>query len=115
MFVLQALRSRIDEKTIRFCDKSSIYWNGGLESDIYGRIYVYFDDRMPRKIRVHRSVYSLHHFQNIALPSRNNLGCTIGIFHLCHKPRCCNVPHLNLESHQINMSRLFCMRTGPNM
>ena len=91
---------------MRFRDKGCIYWNGGLDSDGYGRIYVYFDDRMPRKSRVHRLFYSLHHFQSIDLPSRNDLGCKIEVFHLCHEPRCCNVAHLNLETHQINMSFL---------
>ena len=109
---LQALRSRIDRKTVRCGDKGCIFWDGAVDSGGYGRMYVYFDDRRPKKLRVHRLVYSLHHFDSVDLPSKNDRGCKVEISHLCHEPRCCNVNHMSLETHQVNMSRLFCKRTG---
>ena len=56
MVDLQVLRSRFDNETMRFGAKDCIYWKDGLDSDGYGRIYVYSDDQMPKKFRVHRLV-----------------------------------------------------------
>ena len=89
-----------------------IVWVGALEHGVYGKKVMNWPDGTRTLERAHRLSYMLDKRilkENLPLFSPN--GDLLDISHLCHNPKCIKPEHLILESHSINIERIFCRRT----
>ncbi|CAG2191402.1 unnamed protein product [Mytilus edulis] len=87
-------------------------WVGALEHGVYGKKVMNWPDGTRTLERAHRLSYMLDkRILKENLPRFSPNGDPLDISHLCHNPKCIKPEHLILESHSINIERIFCRRT----
>ena len=67
----------------------------------YGMIRVKVPHHRSRTYHSHRVVYMLH-------VNDFNIASNLDVSHLCGQSLCCNINHLSLETHEVNLQRKIC-------
>ena len=105
-------KTRLESKLVRVPGRSCKVWNGGTGRYGQMKVYVPVDANdiegawTQRNLGVHRVTYMVNG------PMFSIEPASYDVSHLCHEPRCCELTHLSLEPHSVNIQRATCRDQG---